>query len=192
VPLAVVFRHLRGAAARTTGYQDRHGDLDEHRPATRRRDRLDGVGAPRHQPHERRREQRGGRVADRSPRAVGELADRSGADAEVGGDPLVAVALQGVPHDHLPLSRRQRTNRADHAPEPLAPLEDLVGALDAVQALGQRIEPGVRVARHVQRGVMGHAVQPRPERDRSASRIARERGVGIDERLLQRVLRRRG
>ena len=82
-------------------------------------------------------EQGGGRVADRLPRAVGELADRSGAHPEVGRDPLVALAVERVADDHLALLRRQRGHRADDAAQPLAPLHDLVGPLDAVEALGQ-------------------------------------------------------
>ena len=144
------------------------------RPRRRRRDRLDGVGAPGQQAHERRREQRGGRVADRPPRAVGELPDRAGADAEVGRDPLVALAVERVADDHLPLLRRQRADRSDHAPEPLAPLHHLVGALDAVEALGQAIEPGLRVARDVERRVAGHAVQPRPQRAPARAPSSRE------------------
>jgi hypothetical protein len=80
-----------------------------------------------------------GCLAERAARAVGELADRAGGHAEVGRDPLVAVAVDRVPHDHLALLGRQRADRSDHAAEPLARGDDLVGPLDA--------EPGIYTER---------------------------------------------
>jgi hypothetical protein len=130
----------------------------------------------------------GRRLPERSARAVGDLADRAGGHPEVRRDPLVGVALERVADDHLALLRGQRRDRPDHAPHAVALLHHLVRARDAVERLGQRLQPCLGVPRDVERGVAGDAVEPRPEGHRRAC-VAGERRIGVDERLLQRAAR---
>jgi hypothetical protein len=103
----------------------------------------------------------------------------------------VGVALERVADDHLALLRGQRGDRPDHAPYAVALLHHLVRARDAVERLGQRLQPGLRVPRDVERRVVGDAVEPRPERHRRVGG-AGQRRIRVDERLLQRVVGRRG
>ena len=186
-----MLRHHR-SAARGAGRHDHDGDLGQHRSAARGREHLGGVGAERQHPQQRPREQGRGGLADRAAGAVGELADRAGAHAEVGRDPLVAVAVDRVPDDHLALLGRQRADRSDHAAEALAGGDHLVGPLDAVEPLRELVQPGLRIARDVERRVVRDPVEPRPQRRRHPRVVvARQRRVGVDERLLHGVLGRR-
>jgi hypothetical protein len=73
----------------------------------------------------------------------------------------------------------------------VALLHHLVRAGNAIERLGQRLQPCLGVPRDVERGVAGDAVEPRPEGHRRAC-VAGERRIGVDERLLQRVVGRRG
>jgi hypothetical protein len=184
-----VLDDLHRAAARGAGDHDSKRHLRQRRAATRDRGDLRNIRPERQPAQHRTREQRGGGLADGPARPVCELADRACRHAEVGRDPLVALAVERVPHDHLALLGRQRADRADHPAQPLAHLDDLVGPPHTVEALGELVVPGLRIARDVQRRVVRHPVQPRPQDDRRAP--ARERGVSVDERLLDRVLGRR-
>ena len=184
--LAVHGRDLDRPAAGHRGRDRGRGDPRGRPAAAERRRRL---GEVRSQPAEHgHRDRRGRRIAHGAPGPVGELADRARARSEVRRDLLVAVAVDRVAHDHVPLPRGQRAHGAQDRPQPLAAQQRLVRALDAVEPLRQRRVGGLRVARDVERRVARDPVQPRAQRLRHARALARQRGVGVDERLLQRVV----
>ena len=183
--LALVPHDLRGAAAGDGGRHHRGRHL-RGRPAADAG--ADSAHGPREPAQQRHRDQRRGGVADGPPRPVDELADRPGAHPQVGCDLLVAVAVERVADDHLPLLRRQRAHRADHRPQPLAALHASSGRSTPSSPSGSGASPACGSRATLSAALCATRYSQGRSDDRRLRGLARQRRVGVDERLLERVV----
>src|SRR5436305_1120034 len=135
------------------------------------------------------RERRGART-QRAARPVEELPDRAVGDSQCRPDLLVGAALELTQDDRVALALGKVLDGANHLADPLALLERLRRLDHAVEVLRDLVVVPAVLAQEVQRRVVRHAVQPRLQGELGL--VAADRPVGLEERLLDGVLRAAG
>jgi hypothetical protein len=139
---------------------------------------------------QRRRGERGDRGTQGGPGAVEQSPDGTVADAQCSGDLFVTVPSESSAEDHLAL----HVGKGSHVGEGIAQGQttgqigfdsDGLSERQLVQIDGEARAIAGGVTSEIDRGIVGNAVEPRPQL--AYLRTATQRGPGLQERLLDNV-----